>query len=443
MNLKVKHENTKDCKIKLHIDVPYEVLEAEYETVKKELSKQISLPGFRKGKIPLDIIEKKFQDSIKSRVIEKTLPKAYDEAIKIQKLKPFGQPVAENVSKYEAKKPLNIQISVDRSPSCKINYNKKVEIENNDFLIEEKDVEVEIKGALMKAKGEFEDIESVKDKDSVAYIDIDFLDPSLKNKSFKNQFISMDESLATDPFSIKKQLIGMKANESKTITKKIEKDYTDQDLAGKILDLEIKVIKVQKINLPKITDSLLKEMGYSSEENMRKELKTNLEKWATDKLQEKKRSTLIEEIKKNALFEIPKSAIKMLTDSYMTEFKNNFNNDQVALHSLLKEQNKTLEDFEKKYEAIAQENIKNEILISKLIEDQNIEITEESLEEEIKKTASAQNKPYADQRKEMIKSGAYTYLKNNLKKQETIDFLLKKVTLKKGKKLNIQEISVL
>ena len=157
MELTVKPQTLENCQLRVDVEIPQGELQSEYEVVKKEFRQYAQIPGFRKGKVPLDILDKKYKDAIKGKVVEKILPKAFMQAVAEHNLSTFGQARAENISKYEDNKPLTVEFTVDRTPSVELEKIDGIEIIEDEITIDDRDVQREIENSI-RHKSTLEDV---------------------------------------------------------------------------------------------------------------------------------------------------------------------------------------------------------------------------------------------------------------------------------------------
>ena len=443
MDLKVHYKQTSDCQLKLDIEIPYETLHSEYEELKAQMSKEVSLPGFRKGKVPLDLIEKKFKHSIQAKVLKKTIPNAYQKAIEQENLEPFGQPIAEDISTYEPDQPLKVRISVDRRPSCSLNYKKRIELSCDTCVVEDIDVDHELKRMFLREKATYTKGEVVRAKDTLVTFTVHVLDEKVGRRSFKDQVMIMDSDICVDTLDLRTELLDMKIHEPKKLRKTFPNSFIERDLSGKTFDIELEVTTIQYSSAYELAAAVEigKELGHDSEKALRQATKEKLHTWATERLHDQLREQALWKMIEQTTFEIPRSAVKMLAEDAITQIYSQYQQTESWLEEVLRQQGTNLKELQKYYEEMAETNLKKELLLTQITKDGNIQVTENELNEHVERIATSQKKPTHECRKKLIKSGEYTQLKNNIKRNKALDFLLKKVIVKKGKQRSLDEVS--
>ena len=138
--MNIKEINSKKLFKEFEIQIPYKDIDDSINDKIKELMPTVSLPGFRKGKAPLNIVKKKYENNILSEVIEKIVEQNTKKLIEEKKLKPFRQPKVE-LKKYEKNQPIEISIKIDLEPNIEISSLEEIELVNRTIDIDQKRID--------------------------------------------------------------------------------------------------------------------------------------------------------------------------------------------------------------------------------------------------------------------------------------------------------------
>ena len=144
-------EDISSTKKRISIEIPSDAIEGEIESSLNELRARTRLPGFRKGKAPLSLIEKRFGKDVEAETMERLVPKFYSEAIKEAEIVPVGRPVLEGGLELKRNEPLGLTFTVEVRPKVDLSY-EGLEVEDVPLKVEDRDVEETIKREIKAIK---------------------------------------------------------------------------------------------------------------------------------------------------------------------------------------------------------------------------------------------------------------------------------------------------
>jgi trigger factor len=244
----------------LKIEVPAETVAAEYEKAFSRAAKGVSLPGFRKGKVPRQILEPQISGSVNQELLESLLPQATFDAVKQEALKAVGRPKIEDL-KFEGKGPISFQAVIEVKPEVKLGKVEGLAVSGPDDAVSDKDVDEQVQALRQRGAKEG----GLKDG------------PAALGDSLKVDFQGFVDGQpfqggnATD-FSLvlgrqqlipgfEEQLVGAKAGETRQVKVSFPADYPAQDLAGKAGEFTVSVKEVRLMELPALDDAWAKTFG--------------------------------------------------------------------------------------------------------------------------------------------------------------------------------------
>ena len=219
------------------------------------------------------------------------------------------------------------------------------------------------------------------------------------------------------------QIIGMKAGEEKDVKVKFPDDYHAENLKGKDAVFAVKLHEIKKKELPEINDEFIKDaVGAESVEAYRKEVRERLEKQNADRAEREIEDEIVKKITDNAETEIPDALIENQIDRMVQEMSYRLSYQGLKLEDYLKYIGKSMEDYRKDYRSQAENIVKSQLVIEKIIADEKIEATEEDVEAKIQDMAKAQGKEAPDVKKNMA-ARQLDYIKNEIIIKKLFDFL--------------------
>lgn len=434
-----------NAQVLLKITIPKEEVKKEYDSLIKDYCRKIQIKGFRKGKVPPEILKRKFGESLKAEsvqnMIEKTLEHVFDETE--YKPLPYAQPELQEKSEFDLDKDYTFEITYDSYPKITIGKYKGLELKKMVPDISEKDLENELlalqeQNAIIQEKKD-----GTVEKDNVVTIDYVELDNDGNEiVQTKREAFSFTVGSGYNLHKIDDDIIGMKKDEEKVFEKSYESDFENKDLAGRSIQLKVKVQSVKEKILPKLDDELAQDVSdkYKTLEDLKKDIQSHLLKAADTKVRENLITQLIEKVVKSSEIPLPKSMVESELEMRWHKFLNQYHANENLVIKELEKQGKTKEKILEEWKPKVEEGISSALIVEKMIELEKIELTEEEINAEIENIAQHQNSSV-----EMIKS---YYEKNNLMgnlemmlaRKKLFDLLLLKAEIKKGKKIKYMDL---
>ncbi|MFH1426500.1 MAG: trigger factor [Candidatus Kerfeldbacteria bacterium] len=332
--MKVTVNKKEKAEVELTIEVPIEEVKPHVEEAAKRISKEVEIKGFRKGKVPYDVLAKHvgeatIYEEAFNAVVEATYPKALEQEkidvigranIDTEKVAP-GNPIV-----YKATAPLMPTITLGDYKGIKAK--KKIE------KLDEKKFEKTLDDLRrMRSKEKLVNREA-KDGDKIL---MDF-DVKIDNVPIEGgQGTNSELVLGSGQFipGFEENIVGMKKGEKKTFEATFPKDYHKKDIAGKKAEVDVTLHEVYEIELPEITDEFAKEINFASAEDLKKELRSNLTRELEQQAQELFEVSAIKEI-------VEKSQIQKLSDSLLDDEANKMLHE--AKHEIM-QQGMKFEDY--------------------------------------------------------------------------------------------------
>ncbi len=427
MSVKVEKTDNKN-EVKLEFTVDSKIFEEGMKTVYKKNVKYFSIPGFRKGKVPMNMVEKYYGAQIfYEDAFNEIVPEIYENAIKEEKIEAVSRPEID-ITQMEKGKDLIFTALVQTKPEVKLGKYKGIAIEKTKYEVTDKEVEEEVNrmadknSRMVTVKNR-----AAKLEDTVV---IDFCG-SVDGKEFEGGSAENHElKLGSNTFipGFEDQVVGMKTEEEKDINVKFPDEYFSKDLAGKDAVFKVKVHEIKEKELPKIDDEFAKDV---SEFDTLKELKADLKKKKEEANEARSKSELqeaaVKAVSEASEVDIPLGMIEMEVDNMAQDMDNRLAYQGIKLEQYLQMVGKTMAEYKKESEEPAKETIKMRLVIEAVSEDAKIKVETKEIEEKIKELATA----YGRKEEELM---ANEELKKNvessIKSEKTIDYIIENAKVK-------------
>ena len=427
MGIKIeKTDNTNELKLEFIIEA--EKFENAMKDVYKKNAKYFTIPGFRRGKAPYNIVEKQYGKEIfYEDAFNEVVPPVYDEEIKNNNIEAVSRPDIE-IKQMEKGKDLIFTAVVQIKPEVELGKYKGIEIKKIEYNVSDKDIEDELNKMAEKNSR----LVSVEDravkKDDIAVIDFEgFVDDKpFDGGKAENYELTIGSNTFIPGFE--DQIIGMKIDEEKEINVKFPDEYFSKDLSGKDAKFKVKLHEIKVKELPKIDDEFSKDV---SEFETLSELKNNIkEKFEKNNEEKQKSETEDEAIKAvcdNVNIEIPSGMIETEIDRMLEDMEGRLRYQGIGLDQYLQIIGKTRDEMRKEYEETAKESVKSRLVLEKIAEKENIVPEEKQIKEKLDEFAKAYNRTEEELRenKELV-----DFIEKNLKLQNTIKFIVDNAKIK-------------
>ena len=430
--------------ISLKLTIPKDDVRSQYQDMLREYSKNLQIPGFRKGKVPQEVLERKFGEALKQdalgRIAENALKEVFSDenTPRNEKPLPYSTPEIKDELKLDFDKDLEISVVYDVLPDVKIGAWKGLNVEYPYAEVTEEDIDRELE--LVRERNAIvmdRDNDAAAKNGDVVTVDYQIFDEdgSAPSDLRRNDFVY---TLGTDSniYQFDNEIEGMKKGETKEFEKKYENDFIEKSLAGKTRKIQLTLKSLKEKKLPDLDDDLAQDVDEKFKtlddlkNNIREKLNKNLER----RLRNIKTNELLKSIMENTPVIIPESMIEAEIEGRWRRLARYYNTDAKTLAQIMNS-GEGHEEMEKEWREVAQKALHSRLIIETLLEEQKIEITDEDVQKEIERIAD-ENGAEVSEIKKHYDDQALNYLKEDIKEQRLIDMMFAENNLKTGKKEN-------
>jgi len=427
MSCKVeKTENANEVKLEITVDA--EKFENAMKKVYFQNAKYINIPGFRKGKAPMNIVEKYYGAQIfYEDAFNEVATEAYDKALEENKVDAVSRPTVDIVQMEKGKDVIFTAV-VQVKPEVELGKYKGVEIKKIEYPVKKEDVEKEIKQMQEKNSRLITvDDRPLENKD-IATIDFEGFVNGVAFEGGKAEGHELEIGSGAFIPGFEEQLIGMKIDDEKEIKVKFPKEYFSKDLAGKDATFKVKLHEIKKKELPKLDDEFAKDV---SEFDTLKELQDSIkERIKKDNEQKAKYETEEEAIKAvcdKVKVDIPSGMVEMEVEHMLQDVNQRLQYQGLKLEQYLKMIGKTEAEVKKEYEPQAIDAIKSRLTLEAIRKAEKIEASEKEIKEKLEEMATNYGKKVEEiQDSEDLKN----YIKEGIESEKAIDFIIKNAKIK-------------
>lgn len=408
----------------LTINVPATQFDDALDQAFKKVVKTVSVPGFRKGKIPRGIFEQRFGvESLYQDAIDIILPSVYTEAIEQAGIFPVDQPSID-VGEIEKGKDVVFTCEITVKPEVTLGEYKGIEVEEESVEVTDEEVEEELKNLqasqaelVLKEDGEVEE-------GNTAVIDFEgFLD-DVPFEGGKGENHSLEIGSGQFIPGFEEQLIGKVTGEEYALDITFPEEYHAEDLAGKEIVFKVTIHEIKEKELPELDDEFAKDVDEEVEtlEALKEKKKEELLKSKQNLAENNKREAVINQVSDNAEVDIPEAMVESELEQMMREFEQRLQGQGMNLENYFQFSGQTEDDLKEQMKEDAAKRVKTNLTLEAILEAEDIKVEDEDVDKEVEEMASLYN-----MEKEQIiglLGGNADVLKEDLKMKKAINFLV-------------------
>jgi len=432
--------------VKLTLTVASADIKSNYDELVKKYSKQAQIPGFRKGKVPANVLISKFGESLKAETLHTVIDEALKEAFDTveEKPLPYAQPelVDENLD-LELEKDLTFTVKYDTFPKIELGEYKGIEVEAPVLSILKKDEEAELKKIQEQQAVVMDKANGTVRNDNIVTIDFAELDEegNVKEDTKREGFV-FTVGTGYNLYKIDEDLVGKKKDQEFKIEKEYPEDFEYSELAGKKITLQVKITAVKEKQLPEVNDELAQDISddFETLEDLKKDLKEKMKANGEEKLKSQKLEQLMATLVENTPIDVPDSMVQAELENSWNNFAGQTKMSPEQLAGFLAADGKSKEDLLKEWEPNAIRGLKERLILGRIIENEKIEATEEEIDAEIANQAKAANLPLEQAKEYFANPQMKDYIVHGITDKKVVDFLLDNATVKKGKKIKYLDL---
>jgi len=380
--MKTEIKKLEKSQVEIEFELTVEEFNKYIDKALDSLKNQVKMNGFRKGNVPKEIVEREVgQENLLMEAGDLAVKESYTKFVNENKLEPIIQPEVQ-ILKIARGSEFLFKVKVTVLPEVKLPDYKKIasEVKTQDISVDEKEIE-EALNYLQKSRAKFSQVERAVENGD--FLEIEYENENInKGKSIKDRFVLGQGGFMKD---FEDNLIGMKASEEKEFKAKFPDNTPNKELAGKESVFKVKIISVQKMDLPEINDEFAKSLGvFDSLVVLKKNLKEGitLEKMEAEK--QRKRGELLEKISVKIDCDLPENMVEYEQIRLFEDMKNQIaGNAKIDFDEYLKSIKKTEDEIKKSFKIEAEKRIKNFLVLREIGKVEKVEVTNEELEESI------------------------------------------------------------
>ena len=430
--MQVTVEDLSSVKKILHIEIPKDKVTSELDAYYQNLKKTAKVKGFRPGKTPRSVLKRMFKKDVHADVSSKLIQNSFLDAIKETELNIVGNPKVDPPG-LEENGPYKYDATIEVSPKIEDIDFKGLALKKTLYKISDEEVNAQLK-MLQKSLAQQKTVEEdrpIKEND-FALIDYEgFKDGKPYSETQKTENFTMKIGSGQILKEFDAGIIGMKPSETREVKVTFPKDYFNEKLAGLDITFNIKLNEIREEILPEIDDELAKNLGnIKTLDELKKTITDNLQQGYEKRVEQEINEQIFKDLIAKSDFEVPDTMVDYELEGIVNEAERSFASRNVSMEDM----GLTREGIAEKYRDTALKQVKRHLILSKLIEQEKLTLSDEDLENGFKEMADNFNQPveeiksFYNQNKDKVE-----FFKHTLLEKQAIRLIIDNGTVKNVK----------
>jgi trigger factor len=436
-----KVESQEHSSVKLTITIPADEVRSSYDQLVTKYGKTAQIKGFRKGKVPRSILETKFGEAFRAETLQDLIENGLQEALADveQRPLPYARPtLLDEDLELDLEKDLTFSVAYDVFPEVTVGTYKGLTITKPQVKITKEDEDRELEdlrqqNALVIEK----EAGSVAEGDiaTIAFEEIDENDATIEGT--RREDVAFTVGQGHNWYHIDTEIVGMAKDETRIIEKSYPEDFEHSELAGQSKRLRVTVTLIKQRDVPELDDEFAQDISdeFETLDDLRSDVRARLEKNAEARVRSRLINQIMEQVVAASPVEVPASMVDTELESSWRNLAQQYRATPEQMEQLLTMQGQTRDQIFEEWRPAAVERLKRSLLVQKMIEAEQIEVSPEDAEEQIKQDAT-DRKANPEQILEYYKSqGMLDYVQQEIAERRMFDAVIEASTVKKGEKL--------
>jgi trigger factor len=429
--------------LQLTLTIDKEDVRSEYDDLIVTYGKTLQIPGFRKGKVPREILIRKFGDAFKGETLGKLIEKAITETFSDESFPKENQPLSFSTPRLKDENP---ELNLDKDLTFSVVYDVFPRITVGPW----KGLEVAVPDVEITGEDLDRELENIRERNAIV-IDKDDAAEAAKNDVVTVNYAEISDSGEVVPgterqdfvftlgsghniFKFDDEAVGMKKGETKDIEKSYPEDFEDGDLAGKTKKIRVTLTALKEKKLPDLDDDLAQDVDekFQTLEDLKNSIKERLTRDMENRLRGITISKLLEKIMESTPVDIPESMMRIELEGRWRNMARQFNTDPDELTRNMEKSGNTRDTILENWRPDAVKSLHSRLIVETLLKDLGFEADDGDIEKEVETVANETDTSIDEVKKYYESDQMKEYLKDSIKERKFFDLLLSENKINKG-----------
>jgi trigger factor len=426
-------------KVQLNIEVPVEELKTYRDDTLKRLAKEIKVPGFRKGKVPPQVMESRIgRENVRQEILADALPQLYNQALQEHEIAPLNQPEI-NVTSYDENEPLQVTATVDVRPTLELPDYKGIEVHSPSPVADPEDVNNQLE-RIRERNGILEPIGRPSKKGDFVTIDMFGFRHGEQLEGAQVEDFVYEIGAARFMPKLDDELVGKKAGDIVQFNAPMPRGFGPDTEEGTI---KVVVKEVQTKRLPEVNDDFARAASeFDTLEELKADIAARINKHKKKDADAAVRNLILEDLLNRTEVPLPESMVQKETEIRLARFIQDLQRSGIEIDEYLEAQKMTREELIENYRKGAETAVSADLILEAVAKAEGMEVGPEELQEEIEIMADQMKTDVETLADNIANSGSVTVLAGDILRRKALDFLVENaVVLDEKSSKSIESIS--
>ena len=411
------------CEVEVKVTFSTEEWKDAQDKALNKLAKKVKIDGFRQGKAPAKIVKARIgKAAILEEATDLILQKSYAGILLDNNVQPVGQPQVKIDELTEDT--LKVTVTAPVAPEFELGEYKGLEVKKSSVRVTKKEIEEQLKNY----QNQFAELvikeEGTVENGDTAVIDFEGFKDGEAFEGGKGENYPLEIGSGSFIPGFEEQVVGMHVGEEKELNVTFPENYQEKDLAGQAVVFKVKVHEIKTKVLPEIDDELAKDINIDGIETL-----ADLETYTKEQIKNRKQTEvenkfsddIVKALIANTPFDVPEAMIETETQTMLREVEQNLSQQGLTMDLFQQLTGKSLDDMKAEMREQAEQRVKFSLILAKVVKAENIEVTDEEVEEEMKQIAEYYGRKLEDIKD--IFNGQLDTIKNDLATRKAVQLI--------------------
>lgn len=423
--MQVTKEPLEPCQVALTIEVEADKVTHAVDRAYREYAKYVTVPGFRKGKAPLNFVRQRVPESdVRQRAAELLVEPAYNDALKQEEVEPYAPPKLELVQLDLSEKPFIFKAIVPLAPQVELGAYTGLEVERKKFILTDEDVDKQIERMRERA-ADYPQVERPVEKGDLVIGDV-AANVEVRPEAATPRPTMIEVGAEGNIPGFDDQLIGLSAGDEKRFTLAYPPDYPEEDLAGEEAEFTVSIKEVRAREVPALDDELAKKITNGKIESLEAltgSIRGDMERSLVDSADRQVESDLVDQIVTQSAIKYPPVLVDSEVEDDAKQLMSRLEQEKISLDDYLARLGKTREQIMADFQDAAQKRIEIGLVLGEIAEKENLAVASEDVDAAIAAQAEQQHTSPPAMRAMLEANGAMATVTNRAQTKKVLDFL--------------------
>lgn len=426
----VKSEQVEKNLVKLTFEVSAEDFSKAVNKIYKKNVSKINIPGFRKGKVPKNVVEKYYGENVfYEDAINEVLPTAYEAALKDSEIDAVARPEID-VDDIKKGEPVVFTALVTTKPEVTLGDYKGIEIEKVEYNVTEEDIDKDIEATQKKNARIINIDDRAVENGDIANIDFEGFVDDVAFDGGKGEEYDLEIGSGTFIPGFEEQVIGANIGDEIEVKVTFPEEYHSEALAGKEAVFKVKVHEIKTRELPELDDDFASEVSeFDTMIDFRNSVKERLEEDAKNKAVSETENAVVEKVIENAEVDIPEAMVEMQVERQLNQFAQRLSYQGLNIDDYMKYTGTNIEMLKEQYKPAAEKQVRGSLVLEAVMNAEGIEAGPEEIELHLVDMSKQYNMEI-DKLKELLGDAEMENIKKDLAINKTITMLVNNAIVK-------------